>query len=271
MTTESLSQLIPEDRRRVIASVVRDRGSVRGRDLVEMLGVTDETIRRDLLHLARSGQIQRSRGGAVSVQPQDEASTAVRLREHAAEKLAIGALAADLVADGSRVILDSGTTTLCLARALRAKRDLTVVTTAVTHAVELLDVPGTTVVMTGGVIRPLTYGASGDLAVATLREVRVDIVFLAIHSVSVEGGLTYPSYEEVEAKRAMIAAGSRVILLADHSKFGREALVKVAPLTALDTIVTTPGVDPADLEHIRDLGIEILEAPVDVDLAAASA
>lgn len=259
---DTLHELIPADRRRVIASLVRERGSVRGRDLVDLLGVTDETIRRDILKLAESGSLRRSRGGAVAIGPLDEAGTDIRLREHSREKLAIGARAAELVEDGSRIILDSGTTTLSLARALRQKRDLMVVTTAVTHAVELLGLPGTTVIMTGGEIRPITYGASGELAVATLREVRVDVAFLAIHSVSVKGGLTYPSFEEVATKRAMIDAAARVILLADHSKFGREAFVKVAPITAVDAIVTTPGIDPAEADEIRALGIELIEAPL---------
>jgi DeoR family fructose operon transcriptional repressor len=259
---DALRELIPADRQRVIEALVRERGSVRGRDLVELLGVTDETIRRDILKLAETGAVRTSRGGPVAVGPQDRTGADIRMRVRSQEELASGARTAELVEDGSRIILDSGTTTLSLARALRTKRDLTVVTTAVTHAVELLGGPGTTVVMTGGEIRPLTYGATGELAVATLREVRVDIAFLAIHSVSVKGGLTYPSFEEVATKRAMIEAASRVVLLADHSKFGREAFVKVAPITDVHTIVTSPGVDPAEADEIRAIGIEIIEAPV---------
>ena len=113
------SQLLPADRLQMIADLVSERGSVRGSDLVEMLGVTDETIRRDLLRLSEMGVVRRSRGGAVAARTPDEAGTAQRLREHASEKLAIGRTAAELVADGSSVILDSGTTTLALARALR--------------------------------------------------------------------------------------------------------------------------------------------------------
>lgn len=254
------SQMLPADRLQVIADLVRERGSVRGSELVDLLGVTDETVRRDLSRLARLGVLKRARGGAIAMRAHEETNTAVRLREHAAEKIAIGNRAAELVVDGSTILLDSGTTTLCLARALRRKRDLVVVTTAVTNAVELVGIPGTTVVMTGGVIRPATFGASGQLAAATLRELHVDQAFLAIHSVSVAGGLSYPSFEEVDAKRAMIAAASEVILLADHSKFGREALVRVAPINAVNKIVTTPGVDPAETEAIRDLGIEIIVA-----------
>lgn len=256
------AQMLPADRLRVIGDLVRERGSVRGSELVDLLGVTDETVRRDLARLAAQGVVRRAHGGAVAVVPGDETDTAFRLREHAAEKIAIGRRAAELVADGSSIILDSGTTTLCLARELRDRRDLTVVTTAVTNALEMVGTPGTTVIMTGGVIRPTTFGASGELAAATLRQLHVDQTFLAIHSVSAEGGLTYPLLDEVEAKRAMIDAAREVILLADHSKFGRRALVRVAELSAVQRIVTTPGVDPAEAAAIRDLGIDLIFADV---------
>lgn len=254
------SQLLPADRLQMIADLVSERGSVRGSDLVDLLGVTDETIRRDLLRLSEMGIVHRSRGGAVAARPLDELGTAQRLREHAAEKVAIGLRAARLIADGSSIILDSGTTTLALARALRGRRNLVVVTTAVTNAMELVGSPGTTVVMTGGVIRPQTFGASGELSAATLRELHVDQAFLATHSVSASAGLTYPSFEEVEAKRAMIAAAQEVILLADHSKFGRASLVRIAGIDAVQRIVTTPGVDPAEAQAIEDAGVEIIVA-----------
>lgn len=253
-------QLLPADRLQVIADLVRQQGSVRGRDLVEALGVTDETIRRDLARLAEQGVVRRAHGGAVAIRPGDETDTAFRLHEHAREKLAIGRRAAELVADGSSIILDSGTTTLALARALGGVEDLTVVTTAVTNAIELVGNPRTTVIMTGGVIRPTTFGASGQLAAATLRGLHADQAFLAIHSVSVAGGLTYPLIDEVDAKRAIIEAATEVILLADHSKFGRRALVRVAPITAVHRIVTTPGIDPAEAAAIRDLGIDLIVA-----------
>lgn len=255
--------MLPADRLQVIADLIRERGSVRGRDLAEVLGVTDETVRRDLARLAEQGVVRRAHGGAVALRPGGETDTSFRLREHELEKIAIGRRAAELVSDGSSIILDSGTTTLSLARALHAKKDLVVVTTAVTNAIEMVGNPRTTVVMTGGVIRPTTFGASGQLAAATLRGLHVDQAFLAIHSVSAEGGLTYPLFEEVDAKRAMIEAASEVILLADHSKFGRQALVRVAPITAVHRIVTTPGVDPDEAAAIRELGIDLIIAELD--------
>lgn len=111
-------------------------------------------------------------------------------------------------------------------------------------------------------MRPATYGATSRLAVATLREVHVDQVFLATHSVSARGGLTYPGFDEADVKRAMIEAGAKVVLLADHTKFGRTSLVKVAPITAVQTIITTPGVDLAEVDAIRDLGVELIVAPL---------
>jgi DeoR/GlpR family transcriptional regulator of sugar metabolism len=260
-------QLLPADRLQVIADFIRQRGSVRSRDLVQALGVTDETIRRDLARLAEQGLVRRAHGGALAVRPSDETDTAFRLREHAVEKAAIGRRAAELVADGSSIILDSGTTTLGLARALRGKENLVVVTTAVTNAIELVGNPSMSVIMTGGMIRPSTFGASGQLAAATLRGLHVDQTFLAIHSVSVAGGLTYPLFEEVDAKRAMIEAAADVILLADHSKFGRQALVRVAPITAVQRIITTVGIDPDEAAAIRDLGIDLIIVEPDDSLA----
>jgi DeoR family transcriptional regulator, fructose operon transcriptional repressor len=250
--------LLPADRLQVIAGLVRERGSIRARELVEVLGVTDETVRRDLVRLAEQGLLRRTHGGAVALTSGDETDTSYRLLEHAGEKVAIGRRAAQLVADGSSIILDSGTTTLAMARALHEKSDLVVVTTAVTNAIELVGDPRTTVIMTGGVIRPSTFGASGGIAAATLHGLHVNQTFLAIHSVSVQGGLTYPLFEEVEAKKAMIDAASEVVLLADASKFGRRALVRVAPITAVHRIITTTGIDPAEAAEIRDLGIDLI-------------
>jgi DeoR/GlpR family transcriptional regulator of sugar metabolism len=248
------------DRRSRIASIVRERGSVRASELSDLFGVTDETIRRDLTRLAESGVLRRLHGGAVADHTRTETNFARRLREHEGEKVAIARAAARLVSDGSTIIIDSGTTTLHFARALRDKRDLVVITNAVTNAVELMENPNVTVVLTGGTVRAATFGAVGDMAVTNLGELRVDLTFLAISGVSLEGGLTYPSFEEAAVKRAMIAAASDVVLLADRSKFGRDSLVRVAPLDVLGKIVTSPGVDPVMIGRFQESGIEVIVA-----------
>ena len=254
---KSTRRSLAMDRRRRIASLVRERGSVRASELSDLFGVTDETIRRDLEELAQSGILRRLHGGAVAERTRAESDFALRLLEHEGEKVAIAREAAKLVSDGSTIIVDSGTTALHFTRALQDKRDLVVVTNAVTNAVELMDNPNVTVVLTGGVVRRATFGAAGDMAVRSLGELRVDQTFLGISGVSIEGGLTYPSFEEAAVKRAMIAAASEIILLADHHKFGHDTMVRVAPLEVLTKVVTTPGLDPRIEAHLLDIGVAV--------------
>lgn len=258
--TQRPSRPFALERQRKIAQLVREHGSVRASELTDLFGVTDETIRRDLSRLADMGILRRAHGGAVAAPIRSESGFARRLQEQEKAKIAIAQVAADLVSDGSTIIIDSGTTTVHLARALRTKRDLVVITNAVTNAIELIESTNVTVVLTGGLVRPATFGAVGDLAVATLRELHVDQTFLAINSASLEGGLTYPSFEEVAVKRAMIAAASEVILLADSSKFGHDSLVRVAPLGVLSRIVTSPGIDPDLKAALAEIGIEVIVA-----------
>jgi DeoR/GlpR family transcriptional regulator of sugar metabolism len=260
----SKSQLLAQERQRQIVTRLRERGSVKISELSELFAVTDETIRRDLKRLDQQGLLERSHGGAVDAPAREEWSFVKRLLEHQREKAAIARRAVAFVQDGSTIILDSGTTMAHFARALSGRRDLVVITNAVTNAVELMKGSSATVVLTGGVVRPTTLGAVGDLAVSSLSELHVDQTFLAIQSVSVRGGLTYPSFDEVAVKRAMIAAAGEVTLLADSSKFGRESLVKVAPLSVLTRVITTPGVDAEIERHLIDLGIELIvvEPPV---------
>jgi DeoR family fructose operon transcriptional repressor len=251
--------LVASARQQRIAQIVKEHGYVRGRSLADLFGVTDETIRRDLTQLADAGVVRRSHGGAVAL-ARTETPFNRRLHQNELAKAAIGAAAAELVQEGSTIIIDSGSTTVHLARALRARRDLAVVTNAVTHAAELMDNNDITVVLTGGVVRRPTYGASGELAVATLTKLSVDQTFLAINSVSLEHGLMYPHFEEIAVKQAMIAAASEVILLADHTKFNQRSLVRVAPLSALSTIVSDAELDLETQTAIRDQGIDLIIA-----------
>ena len=241
--------------------LVRERGSVRGRELVDLLGVTDETVRRDLARLAEQGIVRRAHGGAIAVRPTTRRTRPSGCASTASEKIAIGHRAAELVADGSDDHPRLGDDDAVPRARPPAKRDLVVVTTAVTNAVELVGIPGTTVVMTGGVIRPITFGASGQLAAATLRELHVDQAFLAIHSVSVQrrpdlpvvrGGRRqagddrgrhrgHPPRRPLEVRAGGARPGG-----ADHGRPPRSS--------------RRPGVDPAEAAAIRDLGIELIVA-----------
>jgi DeoR/GlpR family transcriptional regulator of sugar metabolism len=266
--------VIAEQRRRAIADLAAKQGSIRVSELTEMFSVDETTIRRDLAALAGRGILKRSHGGAVvkavdgpEARVRHESVFSSRMFEYAEEKQGIGVRAAELVEDGSTVAIDAGTTAVYMARALRGKRDLVVVTNAITTAMELVDIPDITLIMTGGVVRRATGGAAGDLALVTLRELRVDKAFITTHSVSIDAGLTEPSFDEVSVKRAMISAASEVVLVADHSKFGREALARTAPLSAIDHVVTSTGIDPALVEAISETGIYVSVAdPIPLDI-----
>jgi DeoR/GlpR family transcriptional regulator of sugar metabolism len=256
----SRGHLLTADRRQRLAYLVERRRVVRVQELVELFQVSDETIRRDLTALEREGMLRKTHGAALALPTRHESDFDRRLAERQAEKTAIGQRAMDFVEDGSTVILDSGTTALQFAKHIGVKRDVLVVTNAITNVTELLLAPAISVVVIGGSVRSDTYDAVGDMAVANLRDLHVDRTFLTISSISVRGGLTYPRLEEVGVKRAMIDAASEVILLADSSKFGREALVHVAPINVLSRVITTPGVDPDTIRQFEEQGIEFIIA-----------
>jgi DeoR family transcriptional regulator, fructose operon transcriptional repressor len=243
----------------VIGALVREHGSVHARDLVQRFGVTDETIRRDLAKLEVRGLLRRTYGGAIAV-AETETTFASRLVEHEAQKQAIATRALEFVQDGMTIVLDSGTTTLALARLLGGHGSLVVVTNAVTNVLELVKDPKTTVILTGGVVRPNSLGAVGELASLTLDRLTVDVAFLAIHSVSAAAGLTYPTFEEVAVKQHMIRCARRVILLADGFKLGRAALIQVAPLSVVDTLITAGPCDHDEEAAIRRLGVNVIHA-----------
>jgi DeoR family fructose operon transcriptional repressor len=246
--------------------LLRESGTLRIGELTERFEVSDETVRRDLSALEQQGLLTRTRGGAIAEGVHVETSFQRRLREGQADKVAIAAVAAELVDDGSTIIMDSGSTMAHLVPFLLHKRDLVVITNGVHHVEPLLENPSVTVVLTGGLIRRVTRGASGQLAVEALENLRADHTFIATDGFSADTGMTYPSFEEVAVKRAMIQAGVEVTLLADGSKSGRASMVKVAPLSVLNRIITSPPIPATEEQRIRELGVEL----VMVDVPTAS-
>jgi DeoR/GlpR family transcriptional regulator of sugar metabolism len=128
----------------------------------------------------------------------------------------------------------------------------------VNHTETLLANPSLTLVVTGGTVRRATLGAAGELAVATLQSLHADHTFIATQGFSAEAGMTYPSFEEVAVKRAMIAAGVEVTLLADGSKCGRTSMVRIAPLTDLTRIITSDPIPESEREQIEGMGVELI-------------
>lgn len=256
--------LLAEQRRALILDEVRRRGGVRVNELTRKLGVSDMTVRRDLDALARQGVLEKVHGGAVPVveasthEPGFEAKSGLELTA----KEDIARSAAELVAPGSAIALSGGTTTYALAHQLVDVPDLTVVTNSVRvadvfHAAQRTSGPrqgAATVVLTGGVRTPSDslVGPVADQAIAALH---FDMLFLGVHGISVEAGLSTPNLAEAETNRRLVQSARRVVVVADHTKWGVVGLSSFAALEQIDTLVTDSGLESGArseiAEHLR--------------------
>lgn len=253
--------LLAEQRRALILDEVRRRGGVRVNELTRKLGVSDMTVRRDLDALARQGVLEKVHGGAVPVveasthEPGFEAKSGLELTA----KEDIARAAAELVAPGSAIALSGGTTTYALAHQLVDVPDLTVVTNSVRvadvfHAAQRTSGPrqgAATVVLTGGVRTPSDslVGPVADQAIAALH---FDVLFLGVHGISVEAGLSTPNLAEAETNRRLVQSARRVVVVADHTKWGVVGLSSFAALEQVDTLVTDAGLDSEARSEIAE-------------------
>ncbi|TFV99995.1 DeoR/GlpR family DNA-binding transcription regulator [Leifsonia flava] len=261
-------------RRDRAAALVADRGFVRVRDLAVAFGVTDVTARADLDQLEREGLIRRVHGGAVpstdpaataiARRPEREPSFEEALSASAGPKESIGEAAAALVSSGQSVILDVGTTTLQVARSLRARRDLddvTIFTNGLSIALELESaIPRFTVVLTGGTLRPRQHSLVDPLARGILADLRADIAFIGCNGVDVERGVTNANLPEAAVKIAMIRAAGRAVVVADSSKLGEVHLARISSLDEVDILVTDAAAPAVLLGEFEQAGLTVLPA-----------
>ncbi|MEU4650173.1 DeoR/GlpR family DNA-binding transcription regulator [Nocardia fluminea] len=244
-------------RREIMHRLVTD-GYVEAKALADALGVDASTIRRDLDALERAGQAQRTHGGARPT-PGATAKLPYSMKEgeRLEDKAAIGEAAAARVSDGETVILDSGSTTYEIARALRHHTGLTVITNDLRIAKYIAETPGVRLLVTGGELLGSVFTLVGEHAIAFLSDYTVDWAFLGADAVDAEAGVTNMNTLEVPLKRAMITAAGKSLVVADSSKFGRRALAKVAGLDEITGIITDSGLD-ADTS--RQFGRKIIRA-----------
>ncbi|GAA4050945.1 DeoR/GlpR family DNA-binding transcription regulator [Agromyces indicus] len=258
-------------RRTLAADLVVERGFVRVIELSESFGVTPVTARADLDALEREGRVRRVHGGAVPAgagpdapRPDREPTFEEALEASVVPKQLIGQRAAALVRSGQSIILDVGTTTLQVARALRARTDLddlTIFTNGLSIALELEpEIPRFSVVVTGGTLRPRQHSLVHPLAASVLDEVHVDLAFLGCNGVDARHGVTNANLPEASVKALMLRRAQRAVVVADASKLGEVHLGRVAPVDAFDTLVTDAAAPAVLLGELRDAGLEVLVA-----------
>lgn len=257
--------MLPEQRRIKILDLMNRQGAADVPGLAKQFDVSMATVRRDLQLLEGRGHITRTHGGAVA----NYASAAFEPRhhekvtEHTTEKRAIAAVASRRVSDGEVVILDSGSTTLALARELRSKQGLTIITTDLKIALELSDVPGFDVIIVGGTVRPQLYSVVGAIAESILIDLHANHAFLGADAIDLETGVSNASISEVRVKQLAIASAEQTILIADHSKFGRVSLVKIADLREFSEVITDSRFSRKAAELYQDAGVGLTYAEVE--------
>nr|WP_166640933.1 DeoR/GlpR family DNA-binding transcription regulator [Amycolatopsis sp. SID8362] len=250
-------------RQAVILEEARRTGAVRVSDLVTRLGVSDMTVRRDLDVLAGRGLVEKVYGGATSVvgKSTDEPGFEAKSVRQRAQKEAIAELAATLVRPGTAIGISAGTTTWTLARALDAIPGLTIVT----NSIQVADVlrgstqPDRTVVLTGGVRTP-SDALVGPVAVHSLRSLHLDVVFLGVHGMAEGPGFTTPNLTESETDRALVEAGRKLVVLADHTKWGTVGISTIADLDEADVVVTDDGIPDEAKERLAERVGELMIA-----------
>ena len=257
--------MLARERQSYILERVRRHGAVKVSDLTRELSVSDMTVRRDLDLLARQGFVDKVHGGATSptLTSTDEPGFETKSSRERAEKDAIARLAAEMVRPGSAVGLSAGTTTWTLAHRLREIPGITVVTNSVQIATVFWSAPDPdrTVVLTGGVRTP-SDALVGPLAVAALRSLNLDIVFLGVHGMDQRTGFTSPNLLEAETCRALARSARRLAVVTDHTKWNIVGISTIAALNEADVVVTDDGLAAEALAVLHDEVGEVKVATV---------
>lgn len=263
MSDKSNDILFAEERRAEIVRLVNERKKVLVPDLIEFFKVSPATIRGDLRDLEAGGLIKRTHGGAIpsdSAKVGFEPDTAAKHVAHLAEKRLIAQRAADMVEDGDIVIIDTGTTTLEMARLLKDKTNVTAIVNDMEIALCLEAFAGVNVVVIGGTLRKKFHCTVGPFAVKLLSELNVDKAFLGTNAFSVQKGCTTPDINQAEIKKIMVRVASRVIVLCDGSKIGKNSFVQFVGPDEIDAFVTDDRADRTLLAEMAELGLEVVVA-----------
>ena len=280
-------RMLDANRRWEIVGYVEEHGGAGVEDLAALFGVSAATIRRDLTRLERQGLIERARGGAAPKANRRPASGSgsgsasgsqgfggrfaglpeppvlKRATVQVAEKRAIGREAARYVEDGEVLAITGGTTTAEMIPYIADREDLTVITNALNIASLLAAHPQVTAVIVGGTLRHSEMSMLGVLTQEALRDLRADKLFMGTPAVHPEHGFSADNMPEVQSDRTIMQIVGEVVVVADHTKFGRIATMRQAPITGVRRLVTDEGAPSEMVDAIRDQGVEVHVAEVD--------
>jgi len=247
-------------RREKIAELISEDGSAKVVDLARIFKVTEATIRQDLEKLEHEGLLVREHGGAYIKNFVDLMSDSLEKRPNIDKKEAIARKCMEFINNGDSIILDSGSTTTEIAKKIKGKRSLNVITNALNIALILGGEPGIELNVTGGEFKPPTVSVTGQKSADFFTGLNVDKLFLATAGISLKSGLTYPSLSDLVVKRAMIEAAETTYLVADSTKMGKTAFASLGALSLIDYIITDSEIDSKYVNLFKENDIKLIIA-----------
>ena len=248
------------ERRQAIARLLQEQGAVRVVDLSARFGVSPSTVRRDLQKLAQQSPVERGYGGATWRDGSADRETGLTREPVAAEKDRIGQAAAKLLSAGETVFLGSGSTTLAVAHALAGRANLTVITNGLSVAAHLATGSEVELIVIGGLVQRGSSAMIGHLAEQALGNLHADKVVLGVQGISALDGLTGDDLSRVRMAQMLLEAVPEVIVVADHTKFGRVCTARIAPLDRADVIVTGRETPTSALWELAELDVRVVLA-----------
>ncbi|MBN2861059.1 MAG: DeoR/GlpR transcriptional regulator [Sphaerochaetaceae bacterium] len=253
--------MLATERRMKILEFIQEDGSARVRTLSDMFSVTEPTIRQDLEKLEAEGHIVREHGGAyLKTMSQQVSTLTLQHTDHLEEKRKIAVKALEFIQDEESIILDSGSTITELAVLVKQKRTLTILTNALNIALLVGSNPGFELMVTGGEFKPPTLSLTGVKAAAFFESAFVDKLFLATGGIANTLDLTYPSFNDITVKKAMIHSARETFLLVDSSKFGKTSIASLGTLSQINYLITDEGIPDTFRQRITDLGVNVIIA-----------
>jgi|SRR5659263_20070 len=251
--------MFAEERKQLIIDLLNSKRKLSVQELCVKFAASPGTIRNDLQELESRSLLKRTHGGAISLNRIGfEHNADEKDILHFAEKQSIARAALHLIDDGDTIALDTGTTTMELAKLLGFKKDLMVVTNDLKIALELESAENITVIMVGGTVRRNFHCTIGPQAVQSLADIRVDKTFAAANGISLNAGVTTPNIDTADIKRDFIRMSNETILLCDSSKIGRISFKRFAELSEIKTLVTDNHITPQQKQDLKEQGIEVV-------------
>jgi DeoR family transcriptional regulator, glycerol-3-phosphate regulon repressor len=241
-------------------------GAARNANLADLLGVSEETIRRTTKALAKADLVRRVHGGSYLADAEAGAGVFSRLGLRSGEKSRIAKVAASLIPDGACIFLDVGSTSTFVAQSLSGRANLTVVTNSLNVAQSLANSDGCRVFLTGGELRRAEWGTFGTDTVRYLENFRFDAAILSVDAIDAEGGFLLAGQEEAIVSRAVVGCTQRVIVVADHQKFNKQAPMVLCAPKAVDVVVTDQPLTVMYAQRFREWGVTLINA-ADADAA----